>query len=73
MGIVIGDLSVSYGESQLANEGIGGSTVVERQLDSVQFYTMGAMTISGALSETSNAGGTGTYEEREFQLLSHSN
>ena len=66
-----GDLSVSYGESQLANEGIGGSTVVERQLDSVQAaYTMGAMTISGALSETSNAGGTAgnTYEESRISV-----
>ena len=54
-----GDLSVSYGESQLANEGIGGSTVVERQLDSVQAaYTMGGATVAIQNNSMDNVGGT---------------
>ena len=66
-----GDLSVSYGESTLTNHSIAGSTQVERELESIQAaYTMGAMTISGAMSETGNAGGTAgqTYEENRISV-----
>jgi outer membrane protein OmpU len=66
-----GDISLSYGESSLANKGSGVTAVVERELESIQAaYTMGAMTISGAMSETSNAGGTAgqTYEENRLSV-----
>jgi len=66
-----GDLSVSYGESSLTNHGIAVTTQVERELDSIQFaYTMGAMTISGAVAETSNSAGIAgqTHEESELAV-----
>ncbi len=66
-----GDFSVSYGESTTANHSLNGSTVVERELESLQAtYTMGAMTLGAALAETSNAGGTAgrTYEETELSV-----
>jgi outer membrane protein OmpU len=66
-----GDISLSYGESSLANKGSGVTAVVKRELESIQAaYTMGAMTISGAMSETSNAGGTAgqTYEENRLSV-----
>jgi len=67
-----GDISVSYGESKMAPKATAATTSpVEKSLDSVQVsYTMGAMTLAGALAETSNAGGiTGnTYEETELSV-----
>ena len=66
-----GDLSVSYGESSLTNHGIGTTTSVEREMDSIQFsYTMGAMTIAGAMGETANSGGIAgqTHEETELSV-----
>ncbi len=66
-----GDFSISYGESTTANHALAGSTVVERELESVQAtYTMGAMTLGAALAETGNAGGTAgkTYEETELSV-----
>jgi outer membrane protein OmpU len=66
-----GDFSVSYGESTTANHSLNGSTVVERELESLQAtYTMGAMTLGAALAETANAGGTAgrTYEETELSV-----
>jgi outer membrane protein OmpU len=54
-----GNISVSYGESTLATVETGVTAAVETELESLQAaYTMGAMTISGAMSETGNAGGT---------------
>jgi len=66
-----GDISVSYGESSFQNHGLAGSTVVETEMDSVQIaYTMGAMTVSAAMFETSNAAGIAgrTFEENELAV-----
>lgn len=66
-----GDLSVSYGESSLTKEARGSTAEVEAELDSLQVsYSMGAMTISGAISETSNANNVAgqTYEENEIAV-----
>ena len=66
-----GDISVSYGESAFQNHGLAGSTVVETEMDSIQIaYTMGAMTISAATFETSNAAGIAgrTFEESEIAV-----
>tara|TARA_B100002052_G_scaffold162888_1_gene148298 strand:+ start:3243 stop:4265 length:1023 start_codon:yes stop_codon:yes gene_type:complete len=65
------NFSISYGESTLANHQLAGSTVVERQNESIQAtYTMGAMTLGAALSETGNAGGSAgkKYEETELSV-----
>jgi outer membrane protein OmpU len=67
-----GNLTVSYGESDLAVKAV--SNTVARptiELESVQAaYTMGAMTVSAAISETSNAGGvqSETYEENTLAV-----
>ena len=66
-----GDISVSYGESAYQNHGLAGSTVVETEMDSIQIaYTMGAMTVSAAKFETSNAAGIAgrTFEENELAV-----
>jgi len=66
-----GDISVYYGESAYQNHGLNGSTVVETEMDSMQIaYTMGAMTISAATFETSNAAGIAgrTFEENEISV-----
>jgi outer membrane protein OmpU len=66
-----GDVTVSYGESTLQVEAIGTTASTEEELDSVQVaYTMGAMTISGAMSETDNLGGTAgaTFEENTLAV-----
>jgi outer membrane protein OmpU len=66
-----GDISVSYGESKYVNHGLSTTASVSRDSDSIQAaYTMGAMTISAAMSETSNAAGTAgaTYEENEIAV-----
>ena len=66
-----GDLSVSYAESSLTTEATAQAAEVEAELDSIQVaYSMGAMTISGAISETSNANNVAgqTYEENEIAV-----
>jgi len=66
-----GDLSVSYGESTKTSHAIGATTSVDTDLESIQAaYTMGAMTISAAMSETSNVDGTANqnYEENEIAV-----
>ena len=66
-----GDLSVSYGESTYTSHAIGATAAIESDLDSIQAaYTMGAMTISAAMSETGNAGNVAgqTHEENEIAV-----
>ena len=66
-----GDISVSYGESAYTNHGLSTTTSVETEMDSLQIaYTMGAMTISAATFETSNAAGIAgrTFEENEISV-----
>ena len=66
-----GGVSVSYGESNYNNHGISTTTSVETEMDSFQIaYTMGAMTISAATFETSNATGIAgrTWEENEIAV-----
>ena len=66
-----GDLSVSYGESVYSNHGISTTASVDRELEAIQAsYTMGSMTIAGAIAETANAGGTvaSKYEETELSV-----
>ena len=66
-----GDISVSYGESAYTNHGLSATTSVETEMDSLQIaYTMGAMTISAATFETSNAAGIAgrTFEENELAV-----
>jgi outer membrane protein OmpU len=66
-----GDISVSYGESQYSNHALAATAAVETEMDSIQIsYTMGAMTISGATFETSNAAGIAgrTFEENEIAV-----
>jgi len=54
-----GDVTVSYGESKVQHKGLGvTAALAEIELTSVQAaYTMGAMTISAAMSETDNSAG----------------
>jgi outer membrane protein OmpU len=67
-----GNVSVSYGESEYTTEAVGAATAeVVSELDSIQVaYTMGAMTISAAMSETGNAGNVAgqTHEENEIAV-----
>jgi len=66
-----GDLSVSYGESTYTSHAIGATAAIESDIDSIQAaYTMGAMTISAAMSETGNAGNVvgQTHEENEIAV-----
>ena len=66
-----GDLSVSYGESTHTTHASSDTTVMDRDNESLQAtYTIGAMTLGAAMSETSNAGGTAgnTYEETELSV-----
>ena len=66
-----GDLSVSYAESELTTEGLSTTASLTRELESIQAsYTMGSMTLAGALSETANAEGTSgnKYEETELSV-----
>jgi outer membrane protein OmpU len=64
-----GDLSFSYGESTKTNAGAAGTADVDVELESLQVsYSMGAMTLAGALAETSNAGGTAGKKFEETQL-----
>ena len=63
----MGDLTVSYGESNVDAKSIGATANnVDVELQSIQAaYVMGAMTISAALSETDGSGhvATDTYEQ----------
>ena len=54
-----GDLTVSYGESEVDISGSSTIAKLEKiKLQSVQAaYTMGAMTVSAAMSETDNSAG----------------
>ena len=66
-----GGVSVSYGESEYANAGVSDTASVATNMDSIQIaYTMGAMTISAATFETSNAAGIAgrTFEENEIAV-----
>jgi len=66
-----GDITISYGESTLQVEAIGSTAATEEELDSIQAaYVMGAMTISAAVSETDNIGGTAgaTFEENTLAV-----
>jgi len=66
-----GDLSVSYGESTYTSHAIGDTAAVDSDLESIQAaYTIGAMTISAAISETGNAGNVAgrTHEENEIAV-----
>ena len=67
-----GDLSFSYAESKYVNEGMSAATAsVSRELEAIQAsYTMGSMTLAGAIAETANAGGTAgnKYEETELSV-----
>jgi outer membrane protein OmpU len=66
-----GDISVSYGESEYANHALSTTASVATNMDSFQVaYTMGAMTISAATFETSNAAGIAgrSFEENEIAV-----
>jgi len=66
-----GDISVSYGESSFSNAGVSDTASVETEMDSVQIaYTMGAMTVSLATFETTNAAGIAgrSFEENEIAV-----
>ena len=66
-----GDITVSYGESTLQVEAIGNTASSKEELDSIQAaYVMGAMTISAAVSETDNVGGTAgaSFEENTLAV-----
>jgi len=53
----MGDLTFSYGESTIDKEDLGATTsTVDVENESIQVaYVMGAMTVSGAMSETKNS------------------
>jgi len=67
-----GDFTVSYGESSLITEGnISNIVDPEIELNSLQAaYTMGAMTVAAAMSETTNASGISakTYNENTLAV-----
>ena len=67
-----GDFTFSYGESTLQTKAAGVTVArSEVQLDSVQAaYTMGAMTVSAAMSSTDNVGGVAgaAYEENTLAV-----
>ena len=65
-----GDLTFSYGESEVTSKATGVTAAVPTiELESIQAaYVMGAMTISAAMSETSNDGGTAGQEYNENTL-----
>ena len=65
-----GDMSFSYGESTLQTKGVSNTAAgAEIELESIQAaYTMGAMTLSASLNETSNTGGTAGDKYEETQI-----
>jgi len=68
----MGDLTVSYGESELETKGTSDTAALSTaQLDSIQAaYVMGAMTVSAAVSETDNVEGVAgnTYKENTLAV-----
>ena len=54
-----GDVTVSYAESEITHKGVGITAALATiEMESIQAaYTMGAMTVSGAVSETNNSAG----------------
>jgi len=66
-----GDITVSYGESELTSEAISDTVSTSEELSSIQAaYVMGAMTVSAAMSETDNLGGVAgqVYEENTLAV-----
>jgi len=66
-----GNLTVSYGESELKTVAVSNTASTSIDLDSIQAaYVMGAMTISAAISETANSGGVAgaTHEENTLAV-----
>ena len=68
----MGDMTLSYGESELIVQAVSDTAALATQeLQSFQIaYTMGAMTLSAAMSETGNVGGiaASTYEENTLAV-----
>jgi hypothetical protein len=64
-----GDLSFSYAESTLDSKATSDANLAEIELDSIQAaYSMGAMTVSAARTETSNTGGAAGESAEETQV-----
>ena len=66
-----GDVTVSYGESTSQTKAVSDSRVcAEKELESLQVaYTMGAMTIAAAMSETTGeSAATDKYEENTLSI-----
>jgi outer membrane protein OmpU len=66
-----GDITLSYSEQTLTKSETSDTVAIDVDLESLQLaYSMGAMTISAGMNETSNAQGTSgkTYEENELQV-----
>jgi hypothetical protein len=64
-----GDLSFSYGESTLDSKATSDANLAEIELDSIQAaYSMGAMTVSAARTETSNTAGAAGESAEETQI-----
>ncbi len=66
-----GDMSVSYGESEQDTKAVGlTAALLQIEQTSIQAaYSMGAMTISAAISETTNvAGAVGNYAENTLAV-----
>ena len=67
----MGDMTVSYGTSELTSSAISDTAETTQELTSIQAaYVMGAMTISAAISDTDNLGGTAgaKYEENTLAV-----
>ena len=66
-----GDVTVSYGESSSQTSAVSSTAAgVEKELESLQVaYTMGAMTIAAAMSETTGmSAATDKYEENTLSF-----
>ena len=66
-----GDLTISYGEAELTQAAIGATAATTEDFDSIQAaYTIGAMTLSMAISETSGVGGiaASTFESNTLAV-----
>ena len=66
-----GDVTVSYAEGSKQTKGVSDTVVgIEKELESLQVaYTMGAMTIAAAMSETTGASAaTDKYEENTLSI-----
>tara|TARA_B110000971_G_scaffold202071_1_gene221456 strand:- start:2641 stop:3672 length:1032 start_codon:yes stop_codon:yes gene_type:complete len=66
-----GDLTVSYGESSTATNAVSAvAAALERELESIQIaYTMGAMTVAAAISETTQVDGATATDKFEESTL----